>query len=125
MMDERHVPDIGLSEPARRALGEHLAPPGGDRYWDGLASRIRARLEAGAPAEWWVVLSGWSRVGLVAAGVLIALAGAALVTASAPDAVAAYQAVVVEPPPSVPPPVTSGASPADPREQTLQVIISY
>ena len=63
-----------------RALRELLAPPGGEGYWDGLESRIMARI-AGAPAElqWWSVLARWERPALVAAAILMLVAGAALV----------------------------------------------
>ena len=123
MTDERHVPDIGLSDATRRALAEHLRPPGGDAYWDGLHARIRARL-ATAEIEWWMVLGRWARVGIAAAILVIALAGAALATALAPDALAAYEEMVVRPPAAVPV-ATGPMTTTDGREETLRVLMSY
>ena len=123
MTDERHVPDIGLSDATRRALAEHLVPPGGEGYWDGLHARITARL-AGAETEWWMVLGRWARVGIAAAILVIALAGAALATAVAPDALAAYDELVVQSPAIVPVP-TSPMTTNDRREETLRVLMSY
>lgn len=122
-MTERHVPDIGLSDATRRALAEHLMPPGGDAYWEGLHSRIRTRL-ATAETEWWMVLGRWARVGIAAAILVIALAGVALATALAPDALAAYEEMVVRPPAAVPV-ATGPMTTNDGREETLRVLMSY
>ena len=124
-MSDRHVPDIGLSERARRALREYLQPPGGAAYWDHLNARIMARLTlSGAEPEWWMVLGGWARAGIAAAVIAMFLAGAALATVLAPDATAAYQEVVASPP-TVPQPVVVGTSPDAVREETFRLIISY
>ena len=125
-MNDRHVPDIGLGEMARRALREHLEPGGGPAYWESLHARILARIAAaGAEPEWWMVLGGWARVGIAAAVIAMFLAGAALATVIAPDATAAYQEVVVNPPVPVPPPVVAGAPADAAREETFRLIISY
>ena len=61
------------------ALRELYRPPADEAYWAGLEGRILARagVEAGTPAAWWQVMSGWNRLGLVAAGLVALLAGAA------------------------------------------------
>lgn len=123
MSDERHVPDIGLPDATRRGLAEQLVPPGGDEYWNHLHARIVARL-AVADAEWWMVLGRWARVGIAAAILVMALAGAALATAIAPDALAAYEEMVVQAPSSVPM-ATGRTTNTDGREETLRVLMSY
>ena len=78
MTRDRNAPD----EPVREALRAHYAPPADPAYWDGLEARILAH--AGfhgttAPTAWWQVIGGWSRLGLVAAGLAALLAGAAAI----------------------------------------------
>ena len=64
-----------------RQLRERYAAPTGE-YWDGLEARIMAAVTAGRvavtdAAEWWQVLAGWARGGLVAATLAVVVAGSA------------------------------------------------
>jgi anti-sigma-K factor RskA len=64
------------------ALRAAYAAPTEDAYWATLESRIMTRLrQADGPVEWWHVLAEWrpARVaGLVAAGLMLSLAGVSL-----------------------------------------------
>ena len=64
------------------ALRAVYAAPVEESYWSGLESQIMARLRrADGPMEWWRVLAEWrpARVaGLVAAGLMLSLAGLSL-----------------------------------------------
>ncbi len=61
------------------ALRDVYAPPSEDGYWSGLEGRIMARLrQAEEQGEWWGVFAEWRVTGLVAAGLMLSLAGAAL-----------------------------------------------
>lgn len=61
------------------ALSAMYAAPAADDYWAGLETRIMARLkQAEAQGEWWGVFAEWRSAGLVAAGLMLTLAGAAL-----------------------------------------------
>ncbi len=61
------------------ALSAMYAAPADDDYWSGLEKRIVARLkQAEAQGEWWGVFAEWRSAGLVAAGLMLAFAGAAL-----------------------------------------------
>jgi len=64
------------------ALRAVYAAPTDDGYWSGLEDRIMSRLrQVEAPMEWWNVLAEWrvARVaGLVAAGLMLTLAGFSL-----------------------------------------------
>ncbi|MCU0617662.1 MAG: hypothetical protein MUD17_11365 [Gemmatimonadaceae bacterium] len=64
------------------ALASLYASPTDEQYWAGLEGRIMARLrQAETPLEWWNVLAEWkvARVaGLVAAGLMLSLAGFSL-----------------------------------------------
>jgi anti-sigma-K factor RskA len=76
--DRSPITDPALAE----ALGALYAAPADDAYWAGLEGRIMARLrQAETPLEWWNVLAEWkvARVaGLVAAGLMLTLAGFSL-----------------------------------------------
>jgi hypothetical protein len=61
------------------ALRELYAAPAGDSYWSGLEGRIMARVRQGEqPGEWWSVFGEWRAAGLVAAALMLTLAGAQL-----------------------------------------------
>ncbi len=64
------------------ALRAVYTAPADDAYWAGLETRIMSRLRsAESPLEWWNVLAEWrvARVaGLVAAGLMLTLAGFSL-----------------------------------------------
>jgi hypothetical protein len=68
-----------------RRLRERYAAPTGE-YWDGLEARIMAAVVAGRDAangvandvgDWWLVLAGWARTGLIAATLAAVVAGSA------------------------------------------------
>lgn len=61
------------------ALRAVYAAPSDESYWSGLEGRIMARLRrAEEQGEWWGVLAEWRTTGLIAAGLMLSLAGAAL-----------------------------------------------
>jgi hypothetical protein len=78
---DRGTPDRspGADPALTTALASLYAAPAETTYWQGLEGRIMARLrQVEAPLEWWRVLAEWrvARVaGLVAAGLLLTLAG--------------------------------------------------
>lgn len=80
------TPDSGhelpLDASTRAALGAQYAAPSDASYWQALEGRIMARVRdavrAETPREWWMVLAEWRSAGLVAASLMLALAGAAM-----------------------------------------------
>lgn len=80
----RETPDRSpITDPElATALRAVYAAPTDDGYWSGMEDRIMARLrQAETPLEWWNVLAEWrvARVaGLVAAGLMLTLAGFSL-----------------------------------------------
>lgn len=80
----RETPDRSpITDPElATALRAVYAAPTDDRYWSGMEDRIMTRLrQAETPLEWWNVLAEWrvARVaGLVAAGLMLTLAGFSL-----------------------------------------------
>ena len=78
-----------------RALRELYAPPSDAAYWNLLEQRILARLEQGDAAyEWWSVPATWLRVGLIAAGFAVLLAGSLLLRTHTQMARAEYETVI-------------------------------
>lgn len=93
MRYEREEASSELSGDARRALRSMYAAPAGRDYWEGLESRIMSRVTEGA-TEWWSFFGGWTRVGLLAAGLTGLIAGLAAYRSHAQEQRIASQAVI-------------------------------
>jgi hypothetical protein len=76
---------------------------GDQSYWSSLEQRIMARVldpafVAGLESpHWWNVLDGWSRTGLLAAGIALAVSAALLQNQSTEDPGVEYEAVASMP----------------------------
>lgn len=74
--------ELPLDASTRATLGALYVAPADAAYWQVLEGRIMARVRdtvrAEAPREWWMVFAEWRSAGLVAAGLMLALAGAAM-----------------------------------------------
>jgi hypothetical protein len=75
-----------------RELRAIFAPPFDAAYWSGLEQRIMAGLDAGA-GEWWSVPDRWLRVGLIAAGIAVLVAGSLLLRTQTQVSRMAYDAI--------------------------------
>jgi hypothetical protein len=93
MRYEREEASSELSGDVRRTLRSMYAPPAGREYWEGLESRIMSRVTEGA-AEWWSFFGGWTRIGLLAAGLTGLLASFAAYRSHAQEQRMASQAVI-------------------------------
>ncbi len=61
------------------ALRSVYAAPADESYWNSLEARIMARVrQAEKQGEWWTVFVEWRTAGLVAAALMLTLAGSAL-----------------------------------------------
>lgn len=109
------------------AVRELHAPPGGDAYWPLLESLVLARIGAAAENRWWQVLDAWARRGLVAAAVILAVAGALLVRSHNAEVQMAYDAAqsVAADSPIVPANVLSERNGPSERDATFQDVISH
>ncbi len=76
----RESADEPLGDPQlTEALGELYCAPAEESYWAGLEDRIMARVRQGEQqGEWWTVFVEWRAAGLVAAALMLTLAGSAL-----------------------------------------------
>lgn len=66
------------------ALRELYAAPDGDGYWSALERRVMDRIAGGDSLDaWWVVPTQWVRLGLIAAGFALIVAGSLFLRSSA------------------------------------------
>ena len=91
-MSDFDGPRLHRDDPLTRALRDLYAPPADPAYWDGLAARIAARVAADEDT-WWALPRPVVRVGMLAAGVVLAVAAALLLRHQAVDAQLAIEAV--------------------------------
>ena len=100
MTTDPRVPD-DRDPDVTRLLRAAYQPPADSTYWEALERRILARVTAAgaAPAaEWWEAFAGWTRAGLVAAGLAGVVTAAAMFQTRAAAVRVAYEAVVETPP---------------------------
>jgi hypothetical protein len=95
MTEEFRGPELVRDDDLTRELRAIYAAPTDPAWWAGLEHRINARLDAAVAAdEWWTVPDRWLRVGLIAAGFAVIVAGAMLMRSQAQVRSMAYETVV-------------------------------
>lgn len=95
MTDEFRGPELVRDDDLTRELRAIYAAPTDPSWWAGLEQRINARLDAAVAAdEWWTVPDRWLRVGLIAAGFAVIVAGAMLMRSQSQARSMAYETVV-------------------------------
>ena len=79
MTNEFRGPELVRDDDLTRELRSIYEAPSDASWWAGLEQRINARIDAAVAAdEWWTVPDRWLRVGLMAAGVAVIVAGAVI-----------------------------------------------
>ena len=99
-------------------------PPGGDAYWAGLEARILARVGVADTTAWWDVVGGWTRTGLLAAGIAALVMGVVAVQGEQARVRAAYQ-VVLDESPSLPAPMAATAALPGAGERPMRDPLDY
>ncbi len=95
MTNEFRGPELVRDDDLTRELRAIYAAPTDETWWTGLEQRINARLDAAVAAdEWWSVPDRWLRVGLLAAGFAVIVAGALIMRAQTQVSRMAYETVV-------------------------------
>jgi hypothetical protein len=116
--------DAALAAGAKRMYLPPAVARGDETYWSSLEQRIMARVVdpvfiASLEAQrWWTVLEGWSRAGLVAAGIVLAVSAALLQNQSQDDSNAAYEYVAASTAPDVLAPIV------DQNESALNYVLA-
>lgn len=95
MTREYRGPELVRDDDVTRELRSIYSAPSDASWWAGLEQRINARIDAAVLAdEWWTVPDRWLRVGLIAAGFAVIVAGALIMRSQTQVARMAYQTVV-------------------------------
>lgn len=122
MSPESRIGPNGRDDDVTRVLRQVYAAPADPSYWESLEARIMARIR-GDSDGWWMPLSGWGPVGLIAAGLALVFAGYTVTHTHEAEARLAYQ-MVMETPRSLPQQVAAASEGAPAREATLRFVIS-
>ncbi len=118
--DDREFGDGGE---LNAALRREYSPPAEASYWAFLERRIMARIRSDSAREWWSWFPEWSRVGLAAAALALAVAGvAAWQTRRAQERVAWHE--LLESPNEMPMIESAGGERTSRREATLRYLIT-
>ncbi len=92
-----HFPEGGDAE-LTSALRSLYAAPEADGYWTMLERRIMDRIANGESLDlWWTVPTQWARVGLIAAGFALIVAGSLFLRSRAEQRQMAYDSVLGSP----------------------------
>jgi hypothetical protein len=96
MTMEQRGPELVRDDDLTRELAAIYAAPQADAYWSALEQRILASVAAGDGAdEWWSVPDRWLRLGLVAAGIAVIVAGSLFMrTQAQASRMASYETAV-------------------------------
>lgn len=95
--------DAQLASEVRRMYMPPALERGDQSYWSSLEQRIMARvadpvfLASLDSPRWWNVLEGWSRAGLLAAGIAVIVSAALLQNQSGDDGSVVYESVAAMP----------------------------
>lgn len=121
-----------LDEKLASSVRKMYLPPavarGDQAYWSALEQRIMARVVDPAfvgaleTQRWWTVLEGWSRAGLVAAGIAVAVSAAMLQNQALDENSAVYEYVSAMPTPEAFSPFVDPATQRETNAQNDDVI---
>ena len=121
MSFEPRIGPNGRDDDLTRALRQLYAAPVDEGYWTALLERIMARI--GEEDGWWQPLAPLARIGVLAAGIALAVASLALTRSREATARMAYE-TVFETPRSVPLQIATERGQGSEREATLRYVIS-
>jgi hypothetical protein len=77
------------------ALRRLYAAPDDSAYWSALEQRIMGRIVSGESLDaWWTVPAQWARIGLIAAGFALIVAGSLFLRSRAEQRQMAYESVL-------------------------------
>lgn len=124
MTDEMRGPALVRDDAVTNELRAIYAAPSEDGYWDQLEQRILARLERGQEdGRWWALSERAYRYGMMAAGLILILAGSVYLRSRAVESQMAYESVIETP--GADQPVFARRSPLDERRATLRAATGH
>lgn len=122
MTDEMRGPALVRDDALTNELRAIVAPPADPGYWDGLEARIMARLERGQEeGRWWALSERAYRFGMIAAGLILVVAGSVWLRSRAVETRMAYESVID----GADQPVMARRNPLDERRATLRAATGH
>lgn len=124
MTDEMRGPALVRDDAVTTELRAIYAAPSDVGYWDQLEQRILARLERGQEeGRWWALSERAYRYGMMAAGLILILAGSVYLRSRAVESQMAYESVIETP--GEDQPVYARRLPLDERRATLRAATGH
>jgi hypothetical protein len=125
MTEHTNGPALVRDDELTNALRAIVAPPGDPGYWDTLESRIMARIERGQEeGRWWALSERAYRIGMIAAGLMLIVAGSVYLRSRAVETRMAYESVI-ETPGMDQPVFARRHNPLDERRATLRAATGH
>lgn len=122
MTDEMRGPALVRDDALTNELRAIVAPPADPGYWDALEARIMARLERGQEeGRWWALSERAYRFGMIAAGLILVVAGSVYLRSRAVETRMAYESVID----GADQPVMARRNPLDERRATLRAATGH
>ena len=124
MTDELRGPALVRDDELTEHLRAIYAPPADESYWAGLEARILARIDRGREdGHWWALSERYYRLGLLAAGLTLIVAGSVYLRSRAVEARMAYETVIETP--GADTPVFARRGPLDEGRATLRAATGH
>lgn len=123
MTVEPRIGPRGRDDDLTRSLRALYAAPAAPAYWDALARRIMTRIGEEVEGDWSLPLARWARIGVVAAGVALAVASIALTRSREAQARLAYY-TIIETPRTAPLQIATDQETGSERDATLRYVIA-
>lgn len=124
MTDEMRGPALVRDDDLTNELRALVAPPSDPGYWDSLEARIMARIERGQEdGSWWALSERIYRLGMMAAGLILIVAGTVWLRSRAVETRMAFESVIETP--GMDQPVFARRNPLDDRRATLRAATGH
>ncbi len=124
MTDHLNGPALVRDDALTNALRGIVAPPSDPGYWDALEQRIRARIERGQEeGSWWALSERAYRFGMIAASLILIVAGSVYLRARAVETQMAFESVIETP--GMDQPVFARRNALDERPATMRAATGH
>ena len=120
MTDDTMGPALVRDDDLTNELRAIVAPPDAPGYWDALEARIMARIERGKDeGRWWALSERMYRIGMMAAGLILIVAGSFWLRSRAVETRMAYESVIES---AEDQPLFARRNPLDERPATMRAV---
>lgn len=124
MTDEMYGPALVRDDDLTNELRAIVAPPVDPGYWDSLELRIMSRIERGQEeGRWWALSERAYQFGMIAAGLMLIVAGSVYLRSRAVETRMAFESVIETP--GMDQPVFALRNALDERRATLRAATGH